>query len=86
LIAFLVTAEAYGIETVLVFNKIDTLDEVTLDEQLYMQHVYQQIGYNCLRVSSTEAKGIDKLKLMLDKSEHVFWALRCGKINFGKCT
>jgi ribosome biogenesis GTPase len=51
LIAFLVTAEAYGIETVLVFNKIDTLDEVTLDEQLYMQHVYQQIGYNCLRVS-----------------------------------
>jgi ribosome biogenesis GTPase len=65
---FLVTAEAYGIETVLVFNKIDTLDEVTLDEQLYMQHVYQQIGYNCLRVSSTEAKGIDKLKeLMLDK-------------------
>jgi ribosome biogenesis GTPase len=41
---------------------------VTLDEQLYMQHVYQQIGYTCLRVSSTEAKGIDKLKeLMLDK-------------------
>jgi ribosome biogenesis GTPase len=60
---FLVTAEAYGIETVLVFNKIDTLDEVTLDEQLYMQHVYQQMGYNCLRVSSTEAKGIDKLKV-----------------------
>jgi ribosome biogenesis GTPase len=58
----LVTAEAYGIETVLVFNKIDTLDEVTLDEQLYMQHVYQQMGYNCLRVSSTEAKGIDKLR------------------------
>jgi ribosome biogenesis GTPase len=79
---FLVTAEAYGIETVLVFNKIDTLDEVTLDEQLYMQHVYQQIGYNCLRVSSTEAKGIDKLKELMRQSEHVFWALRCGKINF----
>lgn len=65
---FLVTAEAYGIETVLVFNKIDTLDEITLDEQLYMQHVYEQIGYTCLRVSATEAKGIDKLKeLMLEK-------------------
>jgi ribosome biogenesis GTPase len=36
---FLVTAEAYGIETILVFNKIDTFDEATLDEQLYMQHV-----------------------------------------------
>jgi ribosome biogenesis GTPase len=30
--------------------------------QLYMQHVYQEIGYQCLRVSSTEMKGIDKLK------------------------
>jgi len=65
---FLVTAEAYGIETVLVFNKIDTFDDATLDEQLYMQHVYQEIGYQCLRVSSTEMKGIDALKdLMIDK-------------------
>ena len=30
---FLVTAEAYGIEGVLVFNKIDTFDEATLEEQ-----------------------------------------------------
>ena len=65
---FLVTAEAYGIETVLVFNKIDTLDEPTLDEQLYMQYVYEQIGYKCLRVSSTEMKGIEALKeLMIGK-------------------
>jgi len=65
---FLVTAEAYGIETILVFNKIDTFDEATLDEQLYMQHVYQEIGYKCLRVSSTEMKGIEKLKeLMVDQ-------------------
>ena len=66
---FLVTAEAYGIETILVFNKIDTLDDITLDEQLYMQHVYQQIGYKCLRVSSTEGKGIEELKeLMIGKT------------------
>ena len=65
---FLVTAEAYGIEAILVFNKIDTLDETTLDEQLYMQHVYQEIGYQCLRVSSTEMKGVEKLKdLMVGK-------------------
>ena len=65
---FLVTAEAYGIETVLVFNKIDTFDESTLDEQLYLQHLYQEIGYQCLRVSSTEMKGIDVLKeLMIGK-------------------
>ncbi len=65
---FLVTAEAYGITTILVFNKIDTLTDETLEEQLYMQHVYEQIGYQCLRVSSTQNKGVDKLKeLMVDK-------------------
>jgi ribosome biogenesis GTPase / thiamine phosphate phosphatase len=62
---FLVTAEAYGIETILVFNKIDTLKDATLDDQLYMQHVYQEIGYRCLRVSSTEKKGLDELKAMM---------------------
>ncbi len=34
---FLVTAEAYGIEAILVFNKIDTLTEQTLDDQLYLR-------------------------------------------------
>ena len=65
---FLVTAEAYGIETILVFNKIDTFDEPTLDEQLYLQHIYQEIGYRCLRVSAKENKGIEELKqLMIGK-------------------
>jgi len=33
-----------------------------------MQHVYQEIGYKCLRVSSTEQKGIDQLKeIMIGK-------------------
>lgn len=59
---FLVTAEAYGVEAVIIFNKIDTFDEDALNEQLYLQYVYSQIGYTCLRISSTEGKGIDKLK------------------------
>lgn len=67
---FLVTAEAYGIKAILVFNKIDTLDEATLDEQLYLQHIYQEIGYKCLRVSSTEGKGVEALKEIM-----------CGKVN-----
>ncbi len=62
---FLVTAEAYGIATILVFNKIDTLTDETLEEQLYMQHVYEQIGYQCLRVSSTQNKGVDQLKKLM---------------------
>ena len=65
---FLVTAEAYGIETILVFNKIDTYDEAMLDEQLFMQYIYQEIGYKCLSVSSTQGKGISALKeIMIGK-------------------
>ncbi len=79
---FLVTAEAYGIETILVFNKIDTFDEAMLDEQLYLQYIYEQIGYKCLRVSSTEAKGVDKLKEMMIGKVSMF----SGHSGVGKST
>jgi ribosome biogenesis GTPase len=79
---FLVTAEAYGIKTILVFNKIDTLDEAALDEQLYLQHVYESIGYQCLRVSSTEKKGIEPLKQMMEGKVSMF----SGHSGVGKST
>ncbi len=79
---FLVTAEAYGIETILVFNKIDTFDETTLDEQLYLQHIYQEIGYQCLRVSSTEMKGIEELKALMNDKVSMF----SGHSGVGKST
>lgn len=79
---FLVTAEAYGIEAVLVFNKIDTFDEATLDEQLYLQYIYSNIGYKCLRVSSTEGKGIEDLKAMMIGKVSMF----SGHSGVGKST
>lgn len=79
---FLVTAEAYNIETILVFNKIDTFDEPTLEDQLYMQYVYQQIGYKCLRVSSTEMKGVEELKEMMISKVSMF----SGHSGVGKST
>jgi hypothetical protein len=47
-------------------------------------NVYQEIGYQCLRVSSTEMKGIDKLKAMIGK---VVCSLDIQEleINIGKC-
>jgi ribosome biogenesis GTPase len=62
---FLVTAEAYGIEAVLVFNKIDTFDDAMRDEQLYLQYIYSEIGYKFLKVSAIEKKGLDELKKMM---------------------
>ncbi|WP_264553286.1 ribosome small subunit-dependent GTPase A [Flavobacterium sp. N2038] len=79
---FLVTAEAYGIEAILIFNKIDTLNDQTLDDQLYLQHIYQEIGYKCLRVSSTENKGVDKLKEMMIGKVSMF----SGHSGVGKST
>ena len=79
---FLVTAEAYDIETVLIFNKIDTFDEAMLDEQLYLQHIYSEIGYKCLRISSTEKKGIEQLKEMMIGKTSMF----SGHSGVGKST
>jgi len=79
---FLVTAEAYKIETVIVFNKIDTLNDASLDEQLYLQYIYEQIGYKCLRVSATKMKGVDELKKMMIGKVSMF----SGHSGVGKST
>src|SRR5690554_1384646 len=78
----LVTAEAYGIEAVLVFNKIDTLSEDALDEQLYLQYIYQQIGYKCLRVSAEKKQGLEALKEMMTEKVSMF----TGHSGVGKST
>ena len=79
---FLVTAEAYGIEAVIVFNKIDTFDEATLDEQLYMQYIYTNIGYKCLRVSAQEGTGVEELKALMKDKVSMF----SGHSGVGKST
>jgi ribosome biogenesis GTPase len=79
---FLVTAEAYGIEAVIVFNKIDTFDEATLDEQLYMQHIYTNIGYKCLRVSAKDGTGVKELKALMKDRVSMF----SGHSGVGKST
>ncbi|MBN8566499.1 MAG: ribosome small subunit-dependent GTPase A [Flavobacteriales bacterium] len=79
---FLVTAEAYHIKAVLVFNKIDTYDDATLDDQLFLQYIYSQIGYECLRVSATAGKGLEELKKMMEGKVCMF----SGHSGVGKST
>jgi len=79
---FLVTAKAYGIEAILIFNKIDTFDDATLDEQLYLQHTYEQIGYKCLRVSATDNKGVAELMDLMKGKVTMF----SGHSGVGKST
>ncbi len=64
---FLVTAEAYGVPTTLVFNKCDLykgqLDAIArLD---YLEEVYSKAGYSSLRTSAETGEGLGKLKSSL---------------------
>ena len=62
---FLVTAEAYHIPVVLVFNKFDLYDE-TIQKQLeeYVQ-VYSAAGYHCLITSAKTGYHLEEFKEML---------------------
>ncbi len=65
---FLVSARAYRIDTILVFNKIDSYEIEERAEILYLKDIYQAIGYRCVEVSSTENKNVDIIKkLMIGK-------------------
>ncbi len=79
---FLVTAEAYGIEAILIFSKTDTYDQAMRDEQLYLQYVYSQIGYRCLKISVPEQKGLEELKSIMADGVSMF----SGHSGVGKST
>jgi len=65
---FLVTAEAYGIKAVLLFNKIDTYDQDELAEIKYLAALYRNIGYECVGISAKTGKFVDKVQhIMKDK-------------------
>lgn len=79
---FLVTAEAYGIKTVLVFNKTDTYSEEASDEQLYLYYVYSRIGYECLSVSALNREGVEAVKEKMKGKVSIF----SGHSGVGKST
>lgn len=79
---FLVTAEAYSVQTVLVFNKIDTYAIEERAEILYLRDIYEPIGYTCIEASATEGKNIDKIKELMEGKVNVF----AGHSGVGKST
>ena len=79
---FLVTAEAYQIKTVLLFNKVDTYDEATLLEVKYLAHEYRKIGYECIGISAMTGKNIDKVKQLMIGKVSMF----AGHSGVGKST
>ena len=59
---FLVTAEAYSIDVILLFNKLDSYDDDTIGELKYLKHIYSKIGYQTIEISATHNHNISKVK------------------------
>lgn len=59
---FLCTAEAYLIPGMVVFNKIDLLDEEETQTMNELMEIYRKIGYKSLAVSATQRTNLDQLK------------------------
>ncbi len=79
---FLVTAEAYSIPAVLVFNKLDLFSDEGLEILHEYQSVYTKIGYTCLEVSALEGTNLTSLhEVLQDKI-----SLVSGHSGVGKST
>ena len=79
---FLVSARAYRIDTVLVFNKIDAYEIEERAEILYLKDIYEAIGYTCVEVSATQNKNIDTIKQLMQNKTAMF----VGHSGVGKTT
>lgn len=79
---FLVTAEAYQIPAVLLFNKIDTYTPEELDEVKFLAALYRKIGYTCIGISALTGKNIDTVKEMMKGKTSMF----SGHSGVGKST
>lgn len=80
---FLVTAEAYSIPAVLVFNKLDLFSNEGLDILADYMAIYEDIGYPCYAVSAEEGTNIEEVRSLLkDKVTLVSGHSGVGKSTF----
>lgn len=79
---FLLTSNAYSINTVLLFNKVDLLntDEKKILKKLIK--IYSEIGYTCHEISAKDGFNIDKVQLIMKDKVSMFG----GHSGVGKST
>ena len=79
---FLVTAEAYGIPAILLFNKVDTYGDEEQKELLSFMKLYRKVGYPCIAISAKQGLAIEEVKnLMIGKT-----SMFSGHSGVGKST
>jgi ribosome biogenesis GTPase len=58
---FLVSAEAYRIPVIILFNKTDLYGKSEFKEMNYLTSVYSSIGYRCMHMSLQTREGIEEV-------------------------
>lgn len=79
---FLVTAEAYHIPAILLFNKIDSYTESELEELRKLKRVYDEIGYQTLEISAKTGLHIKTVRTLMKNKI----AMISGHSGVGKST
>lgn len=79
---FLVTAETYQVPVVIVFNKVDDLNEDDMDLMAEYQEVYEAAGYRTVLCSALKGVGVEEVRSLL--KGHV--TLVAGHSGVGKST
>lgn len=79
---FLISAEAYRIKAILLFNKIDTYSEDELLEVKFLAAMYREIGYECLGISALKETNVGILKKQMEGKVNIF----TGHSGVGKST
>jgi ribosome biogenesis GTPase len=79
---FLVSAAAFGIETVLLFNKMDQYTEEELEMVNDLKELYTSIGYQSVFCSTKSGQGMSELRNLMKDNTSIF----SGHSGVGKST
>ena len=79
---FLASAEAYRVPVILIFNKVDLLNDDEQHYQQMMMNLYKTIGYECRAISAETGVGVEELRPLLEDKI----TLLSGNSGVGKST
>lgn len=79
---FLITAEAYNIPTIIVFNKIDIYNSNEISKMHILKDIYTKIGYKCIEVSAITGENMENIKNEMKNNISMF----SGHSGVGKST
>jgi len=79
---YLVTADAYHIPAILLFNKADLYSDEEIEEMVVYKELYEQIGYKCIILSALKDESFEEIREVMKNKTTLF----SGHSGVGKST